>query len=238
MISFIVPCYNEGNLVSDTVVEIEKATKKLLLRDYEILIIFDNGNNDTKKIAINLKKKNKKIKVYINKKNLGYGGSVKKGIKESSRKFVMWIPGDRSHLNSEIYKIISKYKNRFDAITTYYSNTECRSKFRDFFTKFYTPLLNMLFAMNMKYYNGITLIKSDIIKSITICTDSHNFSFEMWVKLNLKEKKIKIKNITTMLNDRVDGATAFKIKNSIRVVYNVIRLFFYFWFYKFIYTLR
>lgn len=237
MISFLVPCYNEETLVSKTIDEIKKVIKKVKLKNYEILIIFDNGNKKTRKIVNYLAKNKNNIKLIINKTNLGYGGSVKRGVKKSSKKFLMWIPGDNSHPASEIMKIIQMLK-KFDVITTYYSNSYLRSSFRNIFTNLYTPILNFLFNLNMKYFNGITLIKSDLIKSVKINTNSHNFSFELWVKLNLRKNKKKIAIIPTILNDRIKGSSAFKIKNSLKVILNVITLFFYYWFKRLLFFKR
>lgn len=237
MISFIIPCYNEESLVKETINEIQKVIKKIHMKNYEILLIFDNGNVETRKILNSVTKNQKNMKMIINEINLGYGGSVKKGIKKATKKFVMWIPGDNSHPNSEIIKIIKNIK-KFDGITTYYSNSHLRSSLRSYFTNFYTPILNFLFNMDMKYFNGVTLIKSKLIKSVKINTNSHNFSFELWVKLQLRNKMKKIVVIPTILNDRVDGATAFKIKNSLKVILNVVVLFFYYWFIRFLNFIR
>jgi glycosyltransferase involved in cell wall biosynthesis len=237
MISFIIPCYNEEILVKETIGEIQKVIKKINLKNYELLIIFDNGNSKTRKIVQSIAKSQKNIKLTINKINLGYGGSVKVGIKKASKKFLMWIPGDNSHPNSEIIKIIKNLK-KFDGVTTYYTNAHLRASFRRIFTNLYTPVLNFLFNMNMKYFNGITLVRSKLIKSVKLNTNSHNFSFELWVKLNLRNKIKNIAIIQTILNDRINGSTAFKIKNSLKVMQNVIILFFYFWFNRFLNFIR
>lgn len=231
MYSFIVPCYNEGQSVEDTCKEIILALKGLKKKlDYEIIIIFDSGNIETlNKIKV-IKKKNKRIKFIKNKNNLGYGGSVKRGIFFSKNKYIMWIPGDNSHPASEILKLIKRAFD-FDLVSTYYPNTKSRSLFRNLFTKSYTPILNFFFKLDIPYYNGITIAKASILKNISIYTNSHNFAVEIWVKLIIKHK-FSYKIIPTKLRDRQKGATAFKLKNSIKVVFNVIRLIIYFWYHK------
>ena len=56
----------------------------------------------------------------------------------------------------------------------------------------------------------------------------HNFSVEMWVKIKLFYNP-KIKFVPTLLDERLKGANAFKLKNSIKVLSNTIRLIFYFY---------
>jgi hypothetical protein len=88
-----------------------------------------------------------------NKKNLGFGGSIKKGLNLASKEMVMWIPGDNSHASSEIKKLLNERNNNYNIISTYYINTQSRAFIRGLFTKLYTPVLNFLFRLNLPYYN-------------------------------------------------------------------------------------
>jgi len=228
MISFIVACYNEEKNIVGTINSIKKANVKLKNSNYEIVVIDDGSEDFSYQILKNLKKKNKKIRVFQNHKNLGYGGTVKKGIKISKGTHVIWVPGDNSHKPSELYKIL-KFKNKFDIISTFYSNTESRSRFRDFFTKVYTPILNFIFGLSLPYFNGVTLIRKIIFRNFEIFTNSHSFQVEIWVNIKLIDK-YTYKFVPTLLNDRIKGATAFKLKNSIKVSLNIVRLIFYYTF--------
>ena len=53
----------------------------------------------------------------------------------------------------------------------------------------------------------------------------------MWVKIKLL-KNIKIKFVPTLLDERIKGANAFRLKNSIKVLLNTIRLILYYWVFK------
>ena len=133
MISFIVACYNEEKNITETINSIILANRKLKDKKYEIIIIDDHSTDNSKNILNKLKKKFKFIKLKKNKKNLGYGGTVKVGIKKAKGDYVIWIPGDNSHASSELVKIL-KYKNKYDIVSTFYTNTETRSRFRNNFT--------------------------------------------------------------------------------------------------------
>ena len=73
-------------------------------------------------------------------------GAVKKGIREAKLNNIMFLPGDNSHRSSEIKKLINVDQNN-DLVLTYYSNLDVRSFFRNFFTKIYTPFLNLIFGL-------------------------------------------------------------------------------------------
>ena len=100
-----------------------------------------------------------------------------------------------------------------------------RTFFRRSFTGFYTPILNYLFGLDLPYYNGVSLINKRIFKNIKITTNSHSWQVELWVKSKYI-KKFSYKFVPTVLRDRINGATAFKLKNSLKVFFNIIRLTF------------
>ena len=75
--------------------------------------------------------------------------------------------------------------------------------------------------------------RAEIVEKISIFTDSHNFTVEMWVKIKFL-KNVKIKFVPTLLDERLTGANAFKFKNSIKVLFNTIRLIFYYHIYRYL----
>ena len=186
MISFIVACFNEEENIIPTIEEIKKTCKNCQIDLYEILVVDDKSSDNSNYIVKNYIQESgqKNIELITNETNLGYGGSVKKAIKYAKKEFVIWVPGDNAHKEKELAKIL-EYIGQYDVISTFYTNTETRNKFRRVFTKMYTPVLNFFFNLDIPYYNGVTLIKKSIFDKINIFTNSHNFSVEMWVKIKL-----------------------------------------------------
>jgi len=232
MLSFIVPCLNEEELVEKSIKEIIKAIHLVNLKDYEIIIIDDYSTDSTWEIISNLKKKNKNIKLIRNHRNLGLGYNFKKGYEISKKDNIILIPSDNSHSAKEISKIISNIGKNFDVVTTYYSNTSQRSFLRNLFTKTYTPFLNFIFGTNFKYFNGITLYNKKNLKKIKLNNNSFSYQIEIFVFL-FYQKKFRYKIIPTILNDRKKGSKAFKLKNSILVIFFILKIFLKSIFYRF-----
>ena len=234
MISFVVACYNEEKNILETIQEIKKTCFSCKINDFEIIIINDKSSDGSKNVINNYIQNfdQKNIKLINNEINLGYGGSVKAGIKQANNEYIIWIPGDNAHKGKELSKILN-YIGKYDVISTFYTNTQTRNKFRQTFTEMYTPMLNFFFNLDYPYYNGVTLIKKSVLDKISIFTDSHNFTVEMWVKIKFL-KNVKIKFVPTLLDERLTGANAFKFKNSIKVLFNTIRLIFYYHIYRYL----
>ena len=223
MISIVVPCYCEKKNIFATLNQIILSLKLVKIKNYEIIVIDDCSVDNSFELIKKKYKKNKKFKIFKNKKNLGFGGTIKKGIDLSNYNNSMFIPGDNSHPKSEIIKFL-KNINKYDIFSTHYINNKDRLFARRLFTKLYTPLLNLIFVMNLPYYNGVSLYKNKIFKKIKINTNSHAWQVELWVK-SKKIKNLKYKFIPTILNDRKKGASAFRFFNSIKVLITIIRLF-------------
>ena len=93
------------------------------------------------------------------------------------------------------------------------------------FTKLYTPFLNLIFGLNLPYYNGLGIYKRSILKDINIYTNSFTWQIEVLLKL-FKTKNINYILVPTKLDERIGGKSkAFNLKNSILVTYSIIRLF-------------
>jgi len=224
MLSIIIPCLNEELLIKKTFNEVFKALKICKIIKYEIIFIDDGSTDKSALIVKNISKSNKKIKFLSNKRNFGIGYNFFKGVKASKGQYLIQIPSDNSHPASQISKIIKCINSKYDIVTTYYSNNNQRSFFRNLFTLLYTPFLNFLYGTNFPYFNGLTLYKAKDLKSLSFKNSSFSYQIEIFVYLHYKYSP-SIKIIPTILKDRKKGSKAFRLKNSILVVFSVAKVF-------------
>ena len=89
-ISVVMSVFNEEKNISKCIESVLKQS----FRNYEFLIFDDNSNDGTKKILMKYRKKNKKIKCYFSKKNLGLTKALNFLIKKSKGKYIARIDGD------------------------------------------------------------------------------------------------------------------------------------------------
>lgn len=226
MISFVVPAHNEENRIEQTINEIINSCKDENIKNPEIIVINDCSTDNTLEVLKKLNQNNLdcQLSFYTNPKNLGFGGSVKQGFNMANRESIMWIPGDNAHPASEIKKILKHFiSNNYSAISTYYSNKEKRNFFRQLFTDIYTPFLNFVFGLKLKYYNGLTIIDRGYLKEINIQTDAHCWQVEMWVKLK-KLNNFNYDFVPTLLFEDDKSTVVFKLRNSIKVFFVIIKL--------------
>lgn len=103
-VSFVVPAYNEGKTIADTL-------KHILEIDYdniiEIIVVNDCSTDNTKEIVENLVKKHTKIKLINNPKNLGNAArSQNIGLKHAKGEIIAVVDGDSFPDKDSIRKMI------------------------------------------------------------------------------------------------------------------------------------
>ena len=109
-ISILIPAYNEGESIKGVVEEIKKVIGKQDL-PYEIVVINDGSKDQTKEII----EKIEDIRIINNPYNLGYGMSLKKGLKIAEGKYVLITDADGTYPIARIPDLL-KYIDSYDMI--------------------------------------------------------------------------------------------------------------------------
>jgi teichuronic acid biosynthesis glycosyltransferase TuaG len=89
-VSIIIPYYKNINFFPQTLNSIKNQTFK----DYEIIIIYDDGNKEELEPLKKILKNNRKIKLIVNKQNIGAGLSRNKAANIANGKYLAFIDSD------------------------------------------------------------------------------------------------------------------------------------------------
>jgi len=110
MISVVMPVYNSGELIHQTIKSILNQTYS----DFEFIIINDASKDDTLKIIKEYKKKDKRIKIINNNKNLGIALASNKGLDVAKGKYIAMTDHDDISLPMRFEKQIKYLENHKD----------------------------------------------------------------------------------------------------------------------------
>lgn len=220
-LTVMIPGYNEEKNIENAIDSVLKEVKKRF-SDFEIIVIDDGSKDKTGEIVDRAKRKDKRIKVIHNNPNKGLGYNYMKAVELASKEYFTWFPGDNENSDYYFGKTLDLI-GKADIIVPYPINTEVRKGKRRFISKAFVNLINLLFGLRVKYYNGLIVYKSDILKKVNITTFGFAYSAETLVKLlrqgyNYTEVGIKIKPITK--------STIFRIKNIKSVIKTIFTLFY------------
>lgn len=92
-ISIFFPCYNDSGSIKK-LVENSFSILRKLTDNYEVVVIDDASSDNSPEILKILTQKHKKLKVIYHEKNMGYGGALKDGFKNSSKELIFYTDGD------------------------------------------------------------------------------------------------------------------------------------------------
>ena len=99
-VSVIMPYFKKKFFLKQSIKSVLKQTYK----NFEIIIIYDDESKEDLNLLKNIIKKDKRIKLVINKKNLGAGNSRNKGLKLSKGKFIAFLDSDDLWLRDKLKK--------------------------------------------------------------------------------------------------------------------------------------
>lgn len=212
-LSVIIPIFNEEYHINKFFYKINDQLKKLKFLDYEIIFIDDGSVDNSFSKLVTLSNFNKKyVKVYRNLKNIGIGFAIKRGIRMSKKKNILWTGLDCDVPLSD-YLLHYKKLKRYQLLIFYLNKKNNREPIRKLFSNSYTALLNFIFGYNLPYYNGLFLMNKSCMKKIDYM--SNRFFFSAEIKLLSLKKNFKYLKIPVKMNQnlRSNTKTIFKVKN-------------------------
>ena len=106
LVSIITPYYKKKKYIELTIDSVLQQT----YQNFELIIIYDDQNKEDLSFLKKIIKKDKRIKLFINKKNLGAGRSRNKGLKISKGRFIAFIDSDDLWTKNKLKKQISFMK--------------------------------------------------------------------------------------------------------------------------------
>lgn len=186
LISVIIPYYKKKEYIISSINSVLNQTYKNL----EIIIIYDDLNKEDLNLLKKIKKKDKRIKIYINKKNLGAGRSRNKGIKLSKGIFVAFLDSDDLWKKNKLKKqIFFMKKNGINASHTSYTIINSKNK-----------IIGSRNAKDMSYKQllkscdiglSTVVLKKEIITSkIKFANIKTKEDYVLWLKITFNNNKI------------------------------------------------
>ena len=179
-ISITIPCLNESKYIGTTLDNLESLLSQF--KDYEIIVINDGSTDETGPIVEKRIQINSKINLINHSTNQGRGYSIKEGFSQSKFEYLICFNGKHDISKEEMKKIFDQIGME-ELIISVQNNTKERPWIRRFFSNLYTSILNFSFGLNLKYYNGSSVIKKSHFERLSLHTNSYALDAEILIKL-------------------------------------------------------
>tara|TARA_Y100001936_G_scaffold142385_1_gene138901 strand:- start:342 stop:1091 length:750 start_codon:yes stop_codon:yes gene_type:complete len=228
LVSIIIPYYRKRKFIKSEIISAIKQSYS----NIEIIIIYDDPIKSDLNYIKNLAKKDKRINILVNKKNLGVGLSRNKGIRFAKGKFIAFLDADDLWLKNKL-KIQIKFmkESLCDFSHTSYSIIDEFGKEKsDRVAYNYENFDELLKSCNIGL-STVVINKKLLNKKFTFPDLKTKEDFVLWLKL--VKSGIKIKSIKKKLVKwrKVDNSLSSSIVQKLFdgfTVYNTYMKFNYF----------
>ena len=180
-ITIIVAALNEEQNIEAAIQSITTALDGVV-DDYEILVFNDGSTDKTGEIAEACAMENPRIRVINNPGNCGVGYVIAQGIKMAAKSHISCFPGDND-MSGDSLRFIVKQMDEVDLVVSYMQDMRHRSLPRKVLSRAYTGLLNVLFGLKLRYYNGCFLYKASVAQQLTLRSRGFGVLAECLVKM-------------------------------------------------------
>jgi Glycosyltransferases involved in cell wall biogenesis len=147
--SFVVPVYNEEEIISDFYQELSRVAVELR-ETYEI--IFSTGGNTDRTLNIlrQFHQKDAAVKIINMSDRFDYQAALKAGLDHSRGKAVITLDGDLQHPPRLIPLLIEEWKKGFDIVYTIREDTKHENIFKRTGSKIFYFVLKILTKLNLE----------------------------------------------------------------------------------------
>lgn len=213
-ISICVPAFNEEGTLRRAVEDL-LSTLSQHLKELEVIIVDDGSNDSTPRLAQELAMKYHQVKFIRHARNQGIGVCYRDALAVARGNYFTWFPSDHENSAQELVQCLPYLKDN-QIVTTHHRNHDARPKIRRLISCVYTWVLNKCIGMNLKYYNGLTIIPTHILRSAPLAAKGFVFSAECIIYS--VRSGCKVIELSSPLRRRVSGKSkAFRIYSLYRM---------------------
>ncbi|MCK9614348.1 MAG: glycosyltransferase family 2 protein [Candidatus Omnitrophica bacterium] len=180
-ISVIMPALNEEKNIRPAINNTLKAFDEFKING-EIVVVNDGSDDKTEEIILELKEKEKRLKLIKHTTPRGIGASFWEGVDCASGDAVVMLPGDNENDPWETFRYASLL-NHVDAVIPFVFNRQVRSFFRNALSCAYRFIVNSTFGVNFNYTNGTILYRKSILSEINCKSTGFFFQTEILIKV-------------------------------------------------------
>ncbi|MCX5694575.1 MAG: glycosyltransferase family 2 protein [Candidatus Omnitrophica bacterium] len=220
-ISICIPALNEQNTLKEAVEDLLK-TLALYAQKLDIIIVDDGSSDSTPQVAEQLAKQYHQVRVIHHPKKMGIGSCYRDALAFAQGDYFTWFPGDHEN-SAEEFILCMPYLTNDTVVTCYHLGQDPRSSFRHFLSQNYTWFLNKIFRLNLKYYNGLTVFPTSILRSLNLVTDGFMFTAENLIKAI--KRGYKVVELSAPLRSRICGkSNALTFSSAAQMAKDIFKL--------------
>ncbi len=216
--TIVIPVYNEEESILDALTKLKLFLDKHELH-YEILCVDDKSTDKSGEILDNFGN----IRVFHHKKNRGYGGALKTGIKNAKYETIVIMDSDGQHKPEDLLKLLSAYEGKESMVVG--QRKIYQTKFSRILGKILLhKIANFIFKEDITDINsGFRVFdKKEAGRFLHLC--SERFSFTTSITISYISNGYDIIYIPINVQKRTGGESRVSFKTGFRTILKILEL--------------
>ena len=179
-VSFLIPCYNEEDMIRRAHKQLRDACKKLKL-DYEIILEQDGSTDKTGEIISDLTKKDRRVVSLSFTDRKGKGWGLQQAFNESNGDIIVFVDADMPFDMGYLGRLLEETKNSDVVIASRYLGSRRKlPMMRVITSRIYNLINRALFGIRVRdTQSSMQLFRKEVLKKVGSWPDG--FEYNVWV---------------------------------------------------------
>jgi glycosyltransferase involved in cell wall biosynthesis len=209
-LSVVVPCYNEGAHLNNFIASLKIAISPLT-NNYEIIIINDGSEDNTKAIALTLIAQGN-VRYIEFSRNFGKEAALMAGIDHASGDAVLLIDADFQHPLEKIQEMAELWKSGYEMIYGVIANRQSESITKRLGTSLLYRILNTSDISIPENAGDFRWLDRKVVNALKALPERNRFMKGLYAWVGFKSIAIPFE-----LKDRQSGTTTFNLRKLIKL---------------------
>lgn len=212
LLSMVVPCFNEEEVIAETVKQLREFAATLGDLDVELIFIDDGSRDKTRQLLKSFAASDSRIRVIGFARNFGHQIAVTAGVDASNGDAVVIIDADLQDPPAVVHQMIEKWREGYDVVYGMRSERAGESMFKLSTARAFYRVLNFLSDVEIPMDTGdFRLISRSVVDALRAMPERDRFVRGMVSWVGFKQIALSYKRA-----ERFAGATKYPLRKMLR----------------------
>lgn len=220
--SVVVPLYNEELVIDETYKRLTQVMQKAD-GEYELVFVNDGSRDATEKIAKEMCKQDKHIKLINFSRNFGHQTAITAGMENASGQAIVVIDADLQDPPEVILQMIEKWKQGYDVVYGKRTVRKGETAFKKLTAKIFYRFLASMTNIDIPVDTGdFRLIDRKVCDAMSLITEKNRYVRGLISWLGFKQTSVEY-----VREERFAGETKYPLKKMLKFAGDAVTSFSY-----------